>query len=97
MPVIQFTRDVGSKWKEGQVVNLPTSTLKSMAQTVKVDSYEKFSKVLAVGRTCVSFMAEYKKGQAVESVLARRSTATPKKAAAPRRAVKKKEKRRVKK
>lgn len=88
MPVVQFTRDVGRKWKAGQVVNLPTSTLKSMARTVKVESYQDFSQVLAVGRSCVKFMVEHRKEQAAESALALRVATAPKKAVASRRATK---------
>ena len=89
MPVIQFTRDVGRKWVEGQVVNLPTSTLKSMARSDKVESYQDFSQVLAMGSSCIKFMIDHKKEQAAESARARSVAVAPKKAAAPRRAIKK--------
>ena len=90
MPVVGFTRDVGRKWRAGQVVNLPTTTLKAMARSDGEDNYLGFSKVLVKGASCIQYMEDHQKEQAAESARARPAAVAPKKAAAPRRVTKKK-------
>lgn len=76
MPVIEFTRDVGRRFKKGSVANLPTSTLKAMAKSDGVESFSDFSEVLALGARCIPFMKKRKESDLAGSVL-RRNKAAP--------------------
>ena len=75
--MVEFTRDVGRKWKIGHVVNLPTSTLKAMAKSDGVDSFSDFSEVLARGERCIPFMKERRKNDQIAGSVLRRNKAAP--------------------
>lgn len=65
MPVIEFTRAVGTRFKPGTVANLPLTTLKGLALEAGVKDWTKLGTVRAQGAACHMFMADLKKQDAI--------------------------------
>lgn len=73
MPAVEFLRSVGTRFRKGDIANLPLSTLKGLAQEMGVADWTDLVVVRAEGADVHDFMNKWRRQQEIGRVEERSS------------------------